>query len=107
MACAAAVATLEIIRRDRLPACATELGAWALDRLRSLDHARIREVRGRGLMIAIELKERSAPFQRALQERGVLVLGAGPTALRLLPPLVITRDELGQVIDAIDEVLAS
>lgn len=106
LGCAAALATLEAMEAGDLPARAADVGAWALDRLRALHSPRIREVRGLGLMIGIELRERSAPIQKALQECGVLVLGAGPNVLRMLPPLVITREELGRALDALEEVLA-
>ena len=65
----------------------------------------MREVRGLGLLIGLELKERVQPFLLALMERGVLALPAGPNVLRLLPPLVIEYDQLDRVVAAIGEVL--
>ena len=65
-----------------------------------------REVRGRGLLIGIELKERVQPALVALLERGVLALPAGPNVLRLLPPLVIAEDDLWHVADVLADVLA-
>jgi acetylornithine/LysW-gamma-L-lysine aminotransferase len=65
----------------------------------------VREVRGLGLLIGLELKERVQPFLLALMERGVLALPAGPNVLRLLPPLVIEYDQLDHVVAAIDQVL--
>lgn len=65
----------------------------------------VREVRGRGLMIGIELRGKVAPVLKMLQARGVLALPAGPSVLRLLPPLVIADDELWQAVTIIDEVL--
>jgi acetylornithine/LysW-gamma-L-lysine aminotransferase len=64
-----------------------------------------REVRGRGLMFGIELRGKVAPVLKALQERGVLALPAGPSVLRLLPPLVITDEDLWQAIEIIEETL--
>ncbi|CAA9291172.1 MAG: hypothetical protein AVDCRST_MAG93-3906, partial [uncultured Chloroflexia bacterium] len=66
---------------------------------------RIREVRGLGLMIGIELREKAAPYIRALLQQGVMTLPAGPTVIRLLPPLVITEEELDQVFVALSAVL--
>ena len=66
----------------------------------------MREVRGRGLLIGIELKERVQPTLVALMERGVLALPAGPNVLRLLPPLVISDAEIDQALAIICEVLA-
>jgi acetylornithine/LysW-gamma-L-lysine aminotransferase len=62
-------------------------------------------VRGLGLIVGIELKEKVAPYLADLAERGVLALAAGMTVIRLLPPLVITREQLDRVILALNEVL--
>ena len=106
LACAAAIAALSAIRDLNLPQHADEVGAWLVDELRALDLRAVREVRGRGLMIGIELRGRVTPVLKALQERGVLALPAGLTTLRLLPPLIISKDELAIARDAIAEVLA-
>jgi acetylornithine/succinyldiaminopimelate/putrescine aminotransferase len=58
-------------------------------------------------MIGIELKERVAPYLEELQERGILAMPAGRKVLRLLPPLVITEEELAQVVFQLEEVLTS
>ena len=107
LASAAAVAALTFIREEDLPARAGRLGTWLLERLRQIRSPKVREVRGLGLMVGIELKEKVQPFLVALQEKGVLALPAGPTVLRLLPPLVIEQDDLERVAVAIDEVLAA
>lgn len=106
LACAAARATLAAIVDERLAEQATVKGAWLLERLGSLESPRIRELRGLGLMIGIELRERSAPVLQALGERGIIALPAGPSVLRLLPPLVIEQSQLEQVANALAEVLA-
>jgi acetylornithine/LysW-gamma-L-lysine aminotransferase len=104
--CAAARATLRTLVADRLPERAARLGAALLTRLRAHASPRVREVRGRGLLIGIELKERVQPALVALLERGVLALPAGPNVLRLLPPLVIAEDDLWHVADVLADVLA-
>lgn len=106
LACAAARATLAALQDEQLAEQAAAKGAWLLLQLRALPHRRIREVRGLGLMIGIELRERAAPYVQRLQQRGVLALPAGPTVMRLLPPLVISYEQLEQVVAALDEVLA-
>jgi acetylornithine/LysW-gamma-L-lysine aminotransferase len=65
----------------------------------------IREVRGLGLMIGVELKQKVTPYLHALMDRGVLALPAGLNVLRLLPPLVIEKSDLDIVADAIEAVL--
>jgi acetylornithine/LysW-gamma-L-lysine aminotransferase len=106
LVCAAARAALrELLDRD-LPLQAAAKGEYVLEKLRALKVARVREVRGLGLLIGLELKERVQPFLGALMERGVLALPAGPNVLRLLPPLVIEYEQLDRVIEVIGEVLS-
>jgi acetylornithine/LysW-gamma-L-lysine aminotransferase len=107
LACAAGLATLDYIVAEDLPAQAREKGAYVFDSLRNIDSPVVREVRGLGLMVGIQLRRRVQPCLVALMERGVLALPAGRTVLRLLPPLVITREELDLVLSAVEEVLAS
>ncbi len=106
LACAAAGAVLDVLAEDRLPERASVIGAWLLDRLRALDSPLIRDVRGLGLMAAVELRTRSTPYLRKLLGARVLALPAGPTGIRFLPPLVIRREELSFAVDALARVLA-
>ena len=105
LACAAALAAIRFIVRERLPQRAAELGAYFMERLRGLDSPAIREVRGLGLMVGVELKGKAGPYLSGLAERGVLALSAGATVVRFLPPLVISQKELDRVVDAFSEVL--
>ena len=103
--CAAALAALHVYQAEGLPQQAAEKGAWLMGRLRELQLPAVREVRGLGLLVGLELKTRVQPTLQALLERGVIALPAGPTVLRLLPPLIITYTELEQVVAAIEAVL--
>lgn len=106
LACAAALAVLDILEGEGLVRQAAEKGAWLLARLRDLASPLVREVRGLGLMVGVELRVRATPYLRRLQEEhGILALPAGPTVIRLLPPLVISYNELGQVVGALQRVL--
>lgn len=105
LACAAALASLEIIVRDKLPERARTLGAYFLEGLQAIAGEKVREVRGLGLMIGIELKEKVPPYVQRLAEKGVIALLAGPNVIRLLPPLVITKEEIDIVLAALKEVL--
>ncbi len=105
LACAAALTTLDILEREALAERAAVLGVRALERLRALRTPLIREVRGRGLLLGIELSRRVQPYLEALLERGVLALPAGPNVIRLLPPLVITEEQLERVLDVMEDVL--
>lgn len=101
LACAAALATIAVIEDEGLVERAAESGGHLLDRLRRIDAPVVREVRGLGLMVGLELRARVAPLLAELERRGVLALPAGPTVLRLLPPLTISRDEIDTVVDAL------
>ncbi|MBA2392977.1 MAG: [LysW]-lysine hydrolase [Ktedonobacteraceae bacterium] len=105
LSCAAALATLDIIEREDLPGRADRLGALIRERIQALQLPIVREIRGRGLMIGIELKQRVQPYLEALCERGVLALPAGPNVLRLLPPLVITEEQIERMLVVLAEVL--
>jgi acetylornithine/LysW-gamma-L-lysine aminotransferase len=63
-------------------------------------------VRGQGLLMGVELRGKVVPVLQALQQRGVLALPAGMNVLRLLPPLVISDDDLWQAVYTVEEVLA-
>ncbi len=105
LACAAALATLDVIETEDLPGRAARLGAHAMERLQAVRSPLVRQVRGLGLLIGIELKIKVTPVLQRLQARGVLALPAGASVLRLLPPLVISQDDLDQAIEAIVGVL--
>ncbi|MBA2305895.1 MAG: acetyl ornithine aminotransferase family protein [Acidobacteria bacterium] len=116
VSCAAAKATIKLLK-DELIANAAAVGAHLIEGLRQLQqkHALIGDVRGMGLMIGIELvkdrttKERAVGERNALVQamfrRGVLVLGAGRSSLRLAPPLVLSRGQADSVLGILDEAL--
>ena len=106
LACAAGEATLRALREEDRVAQATRVGSYFLDQLRALNHPKIRDVRGRGLMIGVELRERATKHLRGLQERGIICLSAGATTLRFLPPLLLTEAEVDHAVAIIGEVLS-
>jgi acetylornithine/LysW-gamma-L-lysine aminotransferase len=105
LACAAGLAVLRVLDEEHLSERAAGLGDWLLSELRAMESPLIREVRGMGLMVGLDLRVRVTPVLKALMARGVLALPAGPTVLRLLPPLVISEADLERVISIIEEVL--
>jgi acetylornithine/LysW-gamma-L-lysine aminotransferase len=100
LACAAAIAAIGEMERLDLARSARERGDQLLDGLRGIESPRVREVRGLGLLVGIELKENAGPTIKRLQDLGVLALGAGPTVVRYLPPLVISAEQIDRVIRA-------
>ncbi len=107
LACAAALATIDYMQEHKLDQHAREMGNYFAQQFRANQPARVRELRQIGLMIGIELKEKATPHLMSLMEEGVLALSAGPTVIRLLPPLIVTRDELDSVIGKLLKVLAT
>jgi LysW-gamma-L-lysine/LysW-L-ornithine aminotransferase len=106
LSCAAALAALSVIKEEDLPRQALVKGAYLIDQIRNIHSPLIRQVRGLGLLVGVELKQKVAPYLRALQERNIIALNAGLTTIRLLPPLVITYKQLDKVVAALTEVLA-
>ena len=107
LACAAANAVLDVMRDEALPENAAEIGAYMLSSLQALDSSLIREVRGLGLMIGIELKQKASPYSATLLEKGIITVPAGLTTIRLLPPLIISRQQVEQVIAVVAQVLGA
>ncbi len=106
LACATALATLRTLQEEALPERAAELGAFFLSRLRAIRSPLIRDVRGLGLMVGVELRRKARPYLRSLLRRGVLALTAGPIVLRFLPPLIISREDLEFVACQLEEAMA-
>lgn len=105
LVCAAGAATLRILADPAIHQHATEVGAYFLERLRAIKHASIREARGRGLMLALELKRPATPVIKAMQDQGVLTLPAGATIVRFLPSLLLQRDHVDETIQALSASL--
>ena len=108
LAAAAALAAIHYMQDYDLPGQAAEKGEYFMSLLRPLvgqEGSVVREVRGRGLIIGLELKHKVVPYLKALLERGLLALPAGPNVLRLLPPLVIEREQLDFAAEQIKAVL--
>jgi len=107
LACAAALAALSVIEDENLPRQALVKGAYLRDQLREINSPNIREVRGMGLMVGIEMKQKVAPYIKELQEKKIIALNAGMTVIRLLPPLVITYHQIDHLVHVLTEVLAT
>jgi LysW-gamma-L-lysine/LysW-L-ornithine aminotransferase len=107
LSCAAAVAALTVMEEEDLAGQAAAKGEYLMDKLKEINSPNIREVRGMGLMIGIEMKQKVASYIRVLQDRKIIALNAGMTVVRLLPPLVITYEQIDHLVDVLTEVLAS
>jgi LysW-gamma-L-lysine/LysW-L-ornithine aminotransferase len=105
LACAAALAVLEEIDSRNLLSHVTEVGDYFQEQLRSIASPKIRTVRGKGLLIGVELKEKVAPYIAALKKEKVLTINAGATVIRFVPPLIITKEEVDEVVRRFARVL--
>ena len=105
LSCAAANMALTIMEDEDLPGQAEAKGNYLMGKLKKIESSNIREVRGLGLMIGIEMKQKVAPYIKILQEKKIIVLNAGMTVIRLLPPLVISYEQIDHLVDVLAEVL--
>ncbi|HLH80352.1 MAG TPA: acetylornithine transaminase [Chthonomonas sp.] len=109
LACAAALATLDVLEEENLMARAAETGAYFLSRLRALQRAhsnRIKEVRGLGLMVGVELMQPKArAVLDSLFQQGIVANAIGDSTLRFVPPLVVTKADCDRVVQALEYAL--
>lgn len=109
LACAAALAAIKFIESENLPQRAAELGKRLMDGLRAINSPMIREVRGLGLMVGMQLKTRAGSYLAKLAEPvdglGILALTAGSTVMRFLPPLVIGEEDIDLIVHRVEHIL--
>jgi ornithine--oxo-acid transaminase len=105
LGCAVARTALRVLIEEKLVERSAELGAYFLSRLQSLRGPAIKEVRGRGLWIGIELNGMARPYCEALKEEGILCKETHDHVIRLAPPLIVTREELDWAFERIAKVL--
>ncbi len=105
LACAVARAALDVIVEERLVDRADELGTYFIDRLRALASPVVKEIRGRGLWIGVELHEAARPYCEALMREGLLCKETHDKVIRIAPPLVITREQIDWAVERLARVL--
>lgn len=97
--------TLRIMDEDDLYGRATRVGAYAMQQIEAMNSSKIRAIRGEGLMLGIELKQKAGPVLKGLQERGVLALMAGTLVIRFLPPMIWEEAHVDELVTALGDVL--
>ncbi|WP_043932270.1 ornithine--oxo-acid transaminase [Bacillus sp. EB01] len=105
MACAVSIAALDVLVDEKLADRSLELGEYFMSKLKEITNPRIKEVRGRGLFIGVELTEPARKYCELLKEEGLLCKETHDTVIRFAPPLVITKEELDWAIERIKKVL--
>ncbi|PPA83774.1 ornithine--oxo-acid transaminase [Brevibacillus laterosporus] len=106
LGCAVAVAALEVLEEERLVERSLELGTYFMEKMREIKNPHIKEVRGKGLFIGLELDTTARPYCESLKTLGLLCKETHDTTIRFAPPLVISKEELDWAIERIKQVLA-
>lgn len=106
LACAVSLASLDVMEDEKLVERSLELGIYFMEQLKEIKKPFIKEIRGRGLFIGVELTEPARSYCEKLKEKGLLCKETHDTVIRFAPPLVITKEELDWAIERIKQVLA-
>jgi ornithine--oxo-acid transaminase len=106
LGCAVAMAALDVLEDENLVEKSKELGDYLLAELKKIDSEHIKEVRGKGLFVGVELDKPARPFCEALMNEGILCKETHEFTIRLAPPLVIKKEELDICIDKLKKVLS-
>ncbi|MFC0477216.1 ornithine--oxo-acid transaminase [Robertmurraya beringensis] len=107
LACAVSLASLEVIEEEKLAERSLELGEYFLNQLKTINNSKIKEIRGKGLFIGVELTEAARPYCEQLKEAGLLCKETHETVIRFAPPLIITKEEIDWAFEKIKHVLGS
>jgi ornithine--oxo-acid transaminase len=107
LGCAIARTALRVLMEEKMVERSAELGAYFLSRLQSLRSAAIKDVRGKGLWIGVELHGPARPYCEALKDEGILCKETHDHVIRIAPPLVVTREELDWAFERIAKVLGA
>ncbi len=102
---AVGIAALEVLENEKLPEKANEMGNYFMDELRKINNPIIKEVRGRGLLIGMELTEPARPYAEKLMEEGLLCKETHEMVIRFAPPLVITKEEIDWALAKLKKVM--
>ena len=109
LSCAVAMAALDVLVEERLVDRSAEMGAYFMQRLRAIRTGKVKEIRGRGLLIGVEIKEEhgtARPYCEKLMELGILAKETHHQVIRFAPPLVLTREDADWALERIAKVLA-
>ena len=105
LACAVSIAALDVLVDEQLAQRSLELGQYFLNQLKKIKSSVVKEVRGRGLFIGIELNKPARPYCEKLKEEGILCKETHDTVIRFAPPLIVTKEELDWAFEKIKNVL--
>jgi ornithine--oxo-acid transaminase len=104
LACSVSIKAMEILERDNYPAMAAEKGEYFINKLRGLKNPNIIDVRGRGLLIGVELSCDAAPYVKKMIDAGVLAKETHECVIRFAPPIVISHEQIDEAFEKISAV---
>ena len=104
LSCAAALANIEVIKKEKLVERSAELGRYLIKELENLNKDYVKEIRGKGLMVGMELTIKCEDMVNKARENGVLLNCTSESVLRFVPPLTITKEQLDTVVSVLDEI---
>ncbi|UCZ53670.1 ornithine--oxo-acid transaminase [Bacillus shivajii] len=107
LAAAVSIASLEVIEDEGLVERSLELGNHFMDELKTIDNPKIKEVRGRGLFIGVEMNGPARPYCEALKAEGLLCKETHENVIRFAPPLVISKEDLSWAIEKVKKILSN
>jgi len=105
LACACAITALDVIEEENLVERSLEMGKYFMEQLMEIKNPVIKEIRGKGLLIGVELKENARPYCEKLKDNGLLCKDTHETVIRFAPPLIISKDEINWAMERIKKVL--
>jgi ornithine--oxo-acid transaminase len=109
LACAVASAAMDVLIEEKLIEKSAEMGEYFIGKLREIKSPHVKEIRGKGLLIAVEIKKESGKarkFSEALMREGILAKETHETSIRFAPPLIITKKEIDWAVEKITKVLS-
>lgn len=105
LACACAIAAIEVIKEENLIEKSQEMGEYMKSQLQKINNPELKEIRGKGLMIGVELKSEARPYCEKLMEEGLLCKETHENVIRFAPPLNITKEEMDWAIEKVLKVM--
>lgn len=104
LACAVAIAAMDVLAEEKLAERSAELGGYFMDKLKEIRHPSVKEIRGRGLFVGLELTEPARPYCEMLMKLGILCKETHGTTIRFAPPLIIAKEQLDWAVTRIQSI---
>ena len=106
VACTAALEVIKAIKKNNLLENASKMGKFFLEELKKIKNSKIKEVRGKGLMIGLELVENVTPYLKAMQDKGLIAASSNSDTIRFLPPISVNKKEIDQALKILKGVFS-